>query len=99
MKINDWGIHLDSRSSGFLANLHPVHHNHEMIKSDIKKILSDSMCEENGSSHMPDFKVVPSSVNDSHSNKRVSSRFLAITCKNSEDALILRNKLKKLKYL
>jgi hypothetical protein len=50
MIINNWGIHLDSRSSRILANLHPVHHNRELIKSDIKTFLNDSMCEENESS-------------------------------------------------
>jgi hypothetical protein len=29
IKINDWGSDFDSRSAGFLANLRPVHHNHE----------------------------------------------------------------------
>jgi hypothetical protein len=81
IKINDWGIHLDSRSAGFLANLHPVHHNRELIQSDIAKFLNDLMCDDNKTSAMPDFKVVPSSANKSQSNKRVSSRFLAITCK------------------
>jgi hypothetical protein len=93
IKINDWGIHLDLRSAGFLANLHPVHHNRELIQSGIAKFLNDSMCDDNESLPMPDFKVVPSSANESQSNKRVSSRFLAITCKNSEDALFLRKKL------
>jgi hypothetical protein len=51
------------------------------------------MCDDNKSSPMPDFKVVPSSAKESQSNKRVSSRFSAITCKNSEDALFLRKKL------
>jgi hypothetical protein len=90
IKINDWGIHLDSRSAGFLTNLHTVHHNREMIQSDIAKFLNDSMCNNNETSPIPEFKVVPSSANESLSNKRVSSRFLAITCKNSEDAPFLR---------
>jgi hypothetical protein len=93
IKINDWGIHLDSHSVGFLANLHPVHHNQELIQSDIAKFLNDSMCDDNETSEMPDFKVVPSSAKNSQLNKRVSSRFLAITCKNSADALFLRKKL------
>jgi hypothetical protein len=93
IKINDWGIHLDSRSAGFLANLQPVHHNRELIQSDIAKFLNNSMCEDADTSPMSDFKVVPSSANESQSNKRVSSRFLAITCKNSEEALSLRKKL------
>jgi hypothetical protein len=33
IKINDWGENLDSRSAGFLAHLHPVHHNRETIKN------------------------------------------------------------------
>jgi hypothetical protein len=90
IKFNDWGSDLDSRSAGFLANLHPVHHNRDMIQSDITKFLNDSMCDEVGTSSVPEFKVVPSSANESQSNKRVSSRFLAITCKNSDDALSLR---------
>jgi hypothetical protein len=90
IKFNDWGSDLDSRSAGFLANLHPVHHNRDTIQSDIAKFLNDSMCDKVGTSPVPDFKVVPSSANESQSNKRVSSRFLAITCKNSDDALSLR---------
>jgi hypothetical protein len=93
IKITDWGSDLDSRSAGLLANLHPVHHNRELIKSDIAKFLNDSMCDDTDPLPMPPFKVVPSSANDSLSNKRLSSRFLAITCKNSEDALSLRKKL------
>jgi hypothetical protein len=93
IKINDWGSDLDSRSAGFLANLHPVHHDRDLIQNDIVKFLNDSMCDESNSSPRPEFKVVPSSANESQSNKRVSSRFLAITCKNSDDALLLRKKL------
>jgi hypothetical protein len=93
IKINDWDINLDSRSAGFLANLHPIHHDRELIQSDIAKFLNDSMVDDANTLTMPDFKVVPSSVNESQSNKRVSSRFLAITCKNSNDALTLRKKL------
>jgi hypothetical protein len=93
IKINDWGIHLDSRSAGFLAILHPVHHNREMIQKDITKFLNDSKCDKIDPSPLPEFKVVPSTANGSQSNKRISSRFLAITCKNSEDALSLRKKL------
>jgi hypothetical protein len=89
IKINDWGSHLDSRSAGFLVNLHPVHHNREMIKSDIVKFLNDSMCDGADTDPLPEFKVVPSSANDSQSNKR----FLAITCKHGDDALSLRKKL------
>jgi hypothetical protein len=93
IKINDWGSDLDSRSAGFLTNLHPVHHNRDLIKSDISKFLNDSMWDKAGTSPVPEFKVVPSSANESQSNKRVSSRFLAITCKNSDDALSLRKVL------
>jgi hypothetical protein len=93
IKINDWGINLDSRSAGFLANLHPVHHNREMIQTDIAKFLNDSMWDETDPSPIPDFKVVPLSANESQSNKRISPRFLAITCKNSDDALLLWKRL------
>jgi hypothetical protein len=93
IKINDCGSHLDSRSAGFLANLHPVHHNREMIKSDIVKFLNDSMCDDADTDPLPEFKVVPSSANDSQSNKRLSSRLLAMTCKNGDEALSLRKKL------
>jgi hypothetical protein len=93
IKINDWGIHLDSLSAGFLVNLHPVHHNRAMIQTDIAKFLNDSMCDEPDPSSLPEFKVVPLTANESQSNKRISSRFLAITCKNSDDALSLRKKL------
>jgi hypothetical protein len=72
IKINDWGSDLDSRSAGFLANLHPVHHNRDLIHSDIKIVLKDSMCDDAGPSQIPKFKVVPSSANESQSNKRVS---------------------------
>jgi hypothetical protein len=93
IKINDWGIKLDSRSAGFLANLHPVHHNLAMIQTDTAKFLNDSMCDKTDPSHVPEFKAVPSTANESQSNKRISSRFLAITCKHSDDALSLRKKL------
>jgi hypothetical protein len=79
IKINDWGSHVDSRSAGFLANLHPVHHNRAMIKSNIVKFLNDSMDHDADTDPLPEFKVVPSSTNESHSNKRLSLRFLAIT--------------------
>jgi hypothetical protein len=93
IKINDWGSDLESHSAGFLANLHPVHHNHDLIHSDMKKMFKDSMCDNAGPSPISKFKVVPSSANGSQSNRRVSSRFLAITCKNSDGALLLRKKL------
>jgi hypothetical protein len=51
------------------------------------------MCDEPDPSPLPEFKVVPSAANESQSNKRISSRFLAITYKNSDDALSLRKKL------
>jgi hypothetical protein len=51
------------------------------------------MTDDHDTTAIPDFKVVPSSANESKSNKRVSSRFLAVTCRNSEDALILCKKL------
>jgi hypothetical protein len=70
-----------------------VHHNRGLIHSDITKFLKDWMCAAAGPSPIPEFKVVPSSANDSQSNKRVSSRFVAITCKNSNEALVLRKKL------
>jgi hypothetical protein len=84
---------LDSRSAGFLANLHPVHHDREQIQHDVAKFLNDSMSDDADKSEMPDVKVVASSANESNSNKRVSSRFLAITCPNGEEALRLRKKL------
>jgi hypothetical protein len=93
IKINDWGSDLNSRSAGFLSNLHPVHHNRDLIHSDITKFLKDSMCDDAGPSPIPEFKVVPSSANESQSNKRISSQFLATTCKNSDEALVLRKKL------
>jgi hypothetical protein len=61
IKINDWGMHLDSHSVGFLANRHPVHHNREMIKSDIVNFLNDLMCDDAYTVPLPDFKVVLSS--------------------------------------
>jgi hypothetical protein len=64
-----------------------------MIKSDIVKFLNDLICDDADTVPLPDFKVVPSSANEFQSNKRISSRFLAITCKNGDDALSLRKKL------
>jgi hypothetical protein len=93
IKINDWGEPLDSRTAGYLSNLHPVHHNRSMIQNDIAKFLNDSMTDDTDESMMPDFKVVPSSANETTSNKRLSSRFLAINCKNSADALSIQKKL------
>jgi hypothetical protein len=93
IKMNDWGASLDSRTSGYLANLHPVHHNRDTIHRDVREFLRSSMMDDADESNLPDFKVVPSSANESHSNKRVSSRFLAITCKNSDDALVICKKL------
>jgi hypothetical protein len=93
IKIHDWGPHLDSRSAGFLANLHPVHHDRELIQNDVAKFLNSSMSDDADISAVPDFQVVPSSANESNSNKRVTSRFLAITCKNSDDVLRIQKKL------
>jgi hypothetical protein len=67
ININDWFANLDSCMAGYLSNLYPVHHNRPMIQSDIAKFLNDSMTDDEDATTMPDFKVVPSSANESTS--------------------------------
>jgi hypothetical protein len=88
LKINDWGPELDSRTAGYIHNLHPVHHDRSIIHHDIKLFLHSTMSDEFDS--LPEFKVVPSSANESHTYKNLPSRFLAITCKDRNDALLVQ---------
>jgi hypothetical protein len=93
IKYNAWGDNLNARIAGYAANLHPVHHNREKVQRDISSFLRDTMRADNLEPGFPDFKVVPSSAGDNKSNKKVSSRFLAIECQNETDASDLRKKL------
>jgi hypothetical protein len=91
VKINDWAEHLDSRTAGYLRNLHPIHHDRKIIHNAVAIFLASVTFDD--SSSLPEFKIVPASTNESQSNKNLSSRFLAVTCKNKEDAQIIQKAL------
>jgi hypothetical protein len=55
--------------------------------SGLSSVLSDD------SPSLPVFKIVPASANESQSNTNLSSRFLAVTCKNKEDAQSIQKAL------
>jgi hypothetical protein len=93
IKYNAWGPNLDSQSAGYLANLHPVHYNREKIHRDVQSFLVDTMRLDNEDPYFPEFKVVPSSAGDNKSNKKISSRFLAIECREEPSAVIMQKKL------
>jgi hypothetical protein len=93
IKYNAWDKNLDSRTAGYLANLHPVHHNRDKVQRDVESFLADQMRLDNEDPDFPVFKVVPSSAGDNKSNKKISSRFLAIECRDEPSAAILRKKL------
>jgi hypothetical protein len=90
IKYNVWDEHIDARTAGYLANLHPVHHNRETICCDVENILLASLRADNAPLEFPQFLVVPSTANDNKSNKKVSSRLLAIECKNKIDAVLCK---------
>jgi hypothetical protein len=91
VKINDWEENRDSRTTGYLRNLHPIHQDRDIIQKDVSFFL-DSV-QPDDSPPLPVFKIVPSSATESQSNKNLSSRFLAITCKNKADAQIMQKAL------
>jgi hypothetical protein len=93
IKYNEWGNNLDARTAGYVGNLHPVHHNRENVQRDIASFLTDTMRADGLEPGFPEFKVVPSSAGDNKSNKNVSTRFLAIECRNETEASNLRKKL------
>jgi hypothetical protein len=89
IKYNAWGPNLDSRTAGYLANLHPVHHNRDKVHKDVESFLIDTMRLDNEEPVFPEFKVVPSSAGDNKSNKKISSRFLANECRDEPSAAIM----------
>jgi hypothetical protein len=91
VKINDWAEHLDSRTAGYLRNLHPVHHDRKIIHNEVASFLASVTFDDSLS--LAEFKIVPASATESQSNKALSSRFLAVTCKNKEDAQIIQKAL------
>jgi hypothetical protein len=93
VKYNAWHENLDSHVAGYTANLHPLHHNREKVQHDIEKFLGEMMTIDGDNPFFPEFKVVPSHAGNSKSNKKVSSRFLAIECRDEKSAAVLRNKL------
>jgi hypothetical protein len=93
VKYNAWHENVDSRVAGYTANLHPVHHNREKVQHVIANFLGDMMKIDCDDPFYPEFKVVPSHAGDNKSNKKVSSRFLAIVCRNKTFAAVMRKKL------
>jgi hypothetical protein len=93
IKYNAWGKNLDFHTTGYLANLHPIHHNRGKVHKDIESFLIDMMRLDNEEPAFPKFKVVPSSAGDNKSNKKISSWFLAIECCDEPSAAIMRKTL------
>jgi hypothetical protein len=87
IKYNEWGNNLEARTAGYAVNLHPVHHNREKVQQDIASFLTDTMRADGLEQGFPEFKVVPSSAGDNKSNKKVSTRFLAIECRNETNGM------------
>jgi hypothetical protein len=69
VKYNAWNEHLDSCVAGYMANLHPVHHNREKVQTDIEHFLGNMMEIDGDDPIYPEFKVVPSHASDNKSNK------------------------------
>jgi hypothetical protein len=51
--------HLDARTTGYAANLHPVHHNCDKVCRDIENLLCDSIPIDNVEVKFPQFQIVP----------------------------------------
>jgi hypothetical protein len=93
IKYNAWGPNLDSRTAGYLANLHLVHHNRDKVHKYVESFLIDKMLLDNEEPVFPEFIIVPSSAGDNKSNKQISSRFLAIAYRDEPSAAIMRKTL------